>query len=308
MNPPSIGSDRQPADQPPLLVVGAASRDIDPIDPRGWRLGGTVSYASLAAARLGVPVRALIGLDAEAAEAKELRVMRAAGVEIEAVRLRRGPVFENVETDRGRLQICHGHSDQLPVALPSDWQSPSAVILGPVADELGAGWATAFPDSTLIALGWQGLFRHLAAGRPVTSVPLRRRRLVARADIALVSRDDAAGGGAPLLQLMSPGQQLVVSGGARGALHVERSATGIRARRLTAIRARTLDTTGAGDVFLAAWCAGLLALRGLPFDARHEWRALALAVAAASLTVEGKGLAGVPDLAAVCGRLAQAAR
>ncbi|MEX2548533.1 MAG: hypothetical protein WD830_12225, partial [Chloroflexota bacterium] len=77
-------------DTPALVVVGAATRDLDASDPRGWRLGGTVTYSSMAAARLGARVMALIGVDAESATAAEIDVLRAAGVEVELVRLARG--------------------------------------------------------------------------------------------------------------------------------------------------------------------------------------------------------------------------
>ena len=64
--------DGLPADsagRPDLIVVGAASRDVTPDDPRGWRLGGAVSYASLAAARLGLRVGCVMGVDEPAAGA-----------------------------------------------------------------------------------------------------------------------------------------------------------------------------------------------------------------------------------------------
>ena len=57
---------------PEVVVVGAASRDVVDDDPRGWRLGGGVSYSALAVARLGLPTRALIGVDREASSASEL--------------------------------------------------------------------------------------------------------------------------------------------------------------------------------------------------------------------------------------------
>jgi sugar/nucleoside kinase (ribokinase family) len=300
--------DPQPSDpKSAVLVAGAASRDIDPTDRRGWRLGGTVSYGSLVAARLGLRVRALIGVDREAATAHELELLRAAGVEIELVSLRRGPVFENVETDHGRLQFAFGLSDRLPAAaLPAAWRTTPAVVLGPVAGELGADWATALPADSLVALGWQGLFRRLVVGRPVTVLPLRRGRLLARADLAVVSGEDAAGGGANLRDLLHQGQQLVITGGARGALHVERTATGLRSRAVPApVPLKVVDPTGAGDVLLAAWCAGLLALRQRSGDAAAGWRPLALAMAAASLTVEAGSLAELPDLAAARERLAR---
>ena len=49
------------SDLPDIVVVGAASRDRVEDDPRGWRLGGAVSYAALAIARLGLRVGALVG-------------------------------------------------------------------------------------------------------------------------------------------------------------------------------------------------------------------------------------------------------
>ena len=86
------------SDVPAVVVVGAASRDLVQDDPRGWRLGGGVSYAALTLARLGLRVGALIGADRLAAESRELHVLRDAGVEVAVARLDRGPVFINTET------------------------------------------------------------------------------------------------------------------------------------------------------------------------------------------------------------------
>ena len=41
---------------PEIIILGAACRDVAPDDPRGWRLGGGVSYAALATARLGLRI------------------------------------------------------------------------------------------------------------------------------------------------------------------------------------------------------------------------------------------------------------
>src|SRR6476659_9204833 len=61
---------------PEVVVVGAASRDVVDDDPRGWRLGGGVSYSALAVARLGLPTRAVIGVDREASTASELDLLQ----------------------------------------------------------------------------------------------------------------------------------------------------------------------------------------------------------------------------------------
>ena len=87
---------------PEVVHVGSATRDIAPDDPRGWRLGGGVTYASLTTARLGLATGALIGLDDEAATARELDLLGDAGVEIIRVPLAEGPVFHNVHLPTGR--------------------------------------------------------------------------------------------------------------------------------------------------------------------------------------------------------------
>jgi sugar/nucleoside kinase (ribokinase family) len=67
-------------------------------------------------------------------------------------------------------------------------------------------------------------------------------------------------------------------------------------RRYPAIPSdRTIDATGAGDVFLA----GMLAARLQP----SLGDPMTVAAAVASLSIEGLGLAGVPDLAAVRRRM-----
>ena len=288
-----------------LVVVGAATRDIDARSPAGWSLGGGVTFGALAAARLGLRVRALVGVDDEAATAPELELLRAEGVELRLARLRRGPVMENRELPRGRRQLVSQASDRLLLSdLPADWQAPDGALLAPIANELGADWSRAFDDRVLVALAWQGLFRRLAPGRPMVHLPLRRRALIERADVGLVSADDAVAGGERLSRLVSrDGQQLVISHAERGGLHVERRAGGFRLRLLPAVPAQAVvDSTGAGDVFLATWFGGLLAAPELA-DAGAGWRALGLAATAASVSVEAARLDGPPALRAICERL-----
>lgn len=283
---------------PELIVVGAAARDIDAADPRGWRLGGGVSYGALLAGRMGARVGALIGLDPAARSAHELELLRSAGVEIRVVPLERGPIFDNVETSRGRRQICQGLSDLIgPEHLPGDWRGVPAALLAPVAGELDDRWAVDLPASMLVALAWQGLLRGLEAGKPVVHLPAEPRPLLARADLGGVSREDLRAGGARLLDLVPvPGRELALTSGERGALHLQRELDGFRMRRIPAIPARGIgDLVGAGDSFLTAWL--LARLPGGPFGPNPQpmGRALHLAALVATLGIERVGLAGVPD-------------
>ena len=77
-------------------------------------------------------------------------------------------------------------------------------------------------------------------------------------------------------------------------------------RHYPPVRSRNpIDPTGAGDVFLAALAAARIEPRLVAgrVDAGFD---LLLAAAAASLVLEGRGLLGVPDRAAVTERMAAA--
>ncbi len=248
------------------------------------------------AARLGVRVRALIGVDDVAATAAELDVLRAAGVDAQLVRLPKAPIFDNQQTPAGRVQLAHSTSDLIPAgALPPAWRTPNAALLGPVAGELSDDWADVFPRATFVALAAQGLVRALAPGRPVERLRLRQSALVTRADAILISGEDIAPGTPPIRELLRTGQELLVTQGAAGALHLRRDETGLRGRHLPPLpRREAIDTTGAGDIFLGAW----IAARMLIDD--HDWRAMAVAAAMASLSVERQTLEETPTLADLC--------
>ncbi len=284
---------------PTLLVVGAAARDIDSRDPRGWRLGGTIMYSSLAAARLGVQVRALVGADDQAGTAHELDLLREAGAEVEIVRLEHGPIFDNQQTPAGRIQYGHQKSDPIPFsAVPGPWRASPAVLLGPVAGEITADWSS-FDAGAFMALAWQGLLREIVPGQRVHRLPLERHALIDRADLVLISNDDTSAGGAALGTLLRDGHHLVVTHGPLGALSLLRTGGRLIGRTVPAlVPRRTVDETGAGDIFLAALCAGRL-LAGPQTWAAQEWRILALATAAASVSVEAVGLAAVPTRAMI---------
>jgi sugar/nucleoside kinase (ribokinase family) len=296
---------------PTVVVVGSAARDIARDDPRGWRLGGGVSYSALTTARLGLRTGALVGVDAEASAAAELDVLREAGVEIVLVGLAHGPIFENIERPEGRLQICHDRSDPLPVgSVPDAWRSAPGWILAPVAAELPDAWADAPGREAIVAVGWQGLLRRLVPGDPTHLVRPGPNAVVRRADLVGVSRDDVERTIelASLARLLKPGADLAMTQGDRGGIVVEAGPDGAsRLRHYPAVRSHvSVDPTGAGDVFLAALAAARIEPR-LVGGRIAQGFDLLLAAAAASLVLEGPGLEGVPDRDAVRRRMAEGA-
>ncbi len=293
---------------PVVVVVGAASRDLTDEDPRGWRLGGGVSYSALALARLGVRTRALIGVDGPAATSVELGVLERAGVELVLVDLERGPVFVNIETPAGRVQESREVSDPIDVTtMPRGWLQADAWLFAPVAAELPDQWAAIPGDGSLVGLGWQGLLRVLRAGERVAHVDPGPSPLVARADIVGVGMDDFDRTTPldSLADLVGPGGTLLVTDGARGGTVIETSADGrSRTRDGWAATPTTgvVDPTGAGDTFLAGAFAARLVPELLGGRGGGDVH-LRFGAAAASLACEGPGLGAVPDLGAVLARL-----
>ena len=170
--------------RPTVVVVGAAARDIDPTDPRGWRLGGGVMYGGLAIARLGVPTGVLVGADADATNAEELGLLREAGAEVHLVRLDRGPIFINLETPTGRAQTGFSASDPVdPAHLLDAWRTAPGWLIAPVADEIPDAWAAAIPPDALVATAWQGLLRDIVPGELVHHRSPGPSPIVARSDI-----------------------------------------------------------------------------------------------------------------------------
>jgi sugar/nucleoside kinase (ribokinase family) len=294
---------------PDVVVVGAASRDLAADDGRGWRLGGGVSYSALTTARLGLRTAALVGVDAEAADAAELDLLRDAGVDVRLVSLEHGPVFDNIEHPAGRVQHSHDRADPLPVgAVPPGWLGAGGWLLAPVANELADAWADVPPEAAIVAVGWQGLLRELSAGAPVRRLAPRPNPILRRADLVGLSRDDVDPNIplAALYEVLRPGASLAVTRGDQGGIVADGpDGEHLRLRHYPAIRSvAPVDATGAGDVFLAALAAARIQPR-LVAGKLAQGLDLLLAAAAASLVLEGPGLHGVPDRAAIRRRMAE---
>lgn len=290
-----------------VVHVGSASRDIADEDPRGWRLGGGVTYAALATARLGLRTAAVVGVDELAATARELDQLRDAGVDLLLVPLDEGPVFHNLETPSGRRQTALAVGRPVrPMPLPESWRRARAWSFTPVAGELGDDWAEVADPEAVVAVGWQGMLRTLVAGGPVTRLAPAERALLRRADLVGMSHHDVEPDTplAALAAYLHPGARLLVTQGHLGGLLIDVTAAGPAStlRYLPTRTDREVDATGAGDTFLAALLTATIRPSALGLMRRRVGADLRFAAAAGSLAVEGIGLDGVPDLLAVRAR------
>jgi sugar/nucleoside kinase (ribokinase family) len=290
-----------------VVHVGAACRDVAPDDPRGWRLGGGVTYAALTTARLGLTTAAVIGVDATTADSPELGILRSAGVDLLAVPLSEGPVFHNVETPGGRQQTAVEVGVPVPLTpVPDSWREASAWSFTPVAGELDDAWLDPVGPSALVSVAWQGMLRRLSAGQRVERRAPEARGLLRRADLVGVSQDDVDGSTTieSLAGYLHTGARLLVTQGPRGGLLVAVGSDGPTAalRYLPTEADHEVDPTGAGDTFLAALLVATIRPSSIGVLRRRVGADLRFAAAAGSLAVEDIGLAGVPALPAVRAR------
>lgn len=293
-----------------ILHIGSASRDVTPDDPRGWRLGGGVTYAALTTARLGLATAAVIGVDATGSTANELGLLRDSGVDVMLVPLPEAPVFENRETPAGRLQTCHAVGVPLPIPpLPGSWLAARAWSLVSVAGEISESWAAVIPAGAYVAVAWQGMLRDLAAGTRVARHGPSDSALLRRADLVGVSHHDVDERTSlkALTAFLRPGADLLVTEGRHGGLLIHVGSAGPEGilRYLPTATDRETDPTGAGDTFLAALLASVLRPAIVGRSRSRRSPDLRFAAAAGSLVVEGPGLVGVPDRTAVLVRRAR---
>lgn len=290
---------------PDVVVVGSATRDLSDEDPRGWMLGGGVTFGALALARLGLRTGVVLGLDAQAATASELDLIRDAGAEIVEVPLANGPIFTNVETLAGRIQTCGSLSDPVPIdALPDGWERAPAFVFAPIASEIPDEWVDVPSASACVAFAWQGILRNLAPGERVTPKAPGPSPFLERADIMAFSRHDVPSD----LSLRDIGawvgeecDVLLTAGLVGGLLLRMHGGRIVHARAYPSVPSfREIDPTGAGDTMLA----GLVAARLVAGDeGRRLGRDLYTGAAASSLLVEGPGMNSVPTFAQLLARI-----
>jgi 1D-myo-inositol 3-kinase len=293
---------RHAGQTPDFLAVGHVTRDLLP--DGGWRLGGTVTFAALTAARLGLrvaivtsaPPDVLVALDALLPE-----------VAMSVVPSATATTFENIYLPHGRQQFLRGRAAALTLdAIPVVWRNAPIILLGPVAQEIDASIVTALPHSLLAATP-QGWLRQWDAegavsfGLQPNTVNLAfqlQALILSREDFipAMVSEDEwhrgVARAEATIAGLAQTVPLIAVTCGAEGAYLWRR---GVRSNLFDGYPAREVDPTGAGDVFAAAFLCEL---------ARTGDAAAAVDFAnkVAACSVEAPGGEGIPTREMVAAR------
>jgi sugar/nucleoside kinase (ribokinase family) len=251
-------------------------------------LGGSVSYAALTAQRLGWDVGVLTSAGPEFDPARELP-----GVATFVQRAERTTRFRNDYAEDGtRTQVLLARSEDVDLTpLPPDWRDPDALLLGPVAGEIGGRMALAFEAGVVGAIG-QGWLRAVdEEGRISPRDWPEPRGDLEGVHVLFLSRHDLPPERSP--ELLAHVPMMALTKGWRGlTLHTREGATDVPSLPRTEV-----DPTGAGDVFAAAFLVRY-------HEVGDPLQAAVFAACTASCAVEGVGASSLGSRDEVLRRVA----
>ena len=260
------------------LAIGHFSKDLLP--DGNYRLGGTAAYAALTAHALGLRVGIVTSLN----EIDLDRRIFPAGLQVCNISSETTTTFENLETPDGRKQRLFEHAAQIKFEqVPEAWRRTSILHLGPVAQEVPAQLPSGFSTS-LLGLTPQGWMRVWDADGNVS--PREWSEMEAslnQAGAVVLSAEDVQGNEELIEDISLASRVLAVTEGAEGV----RLYWNGDLRRFRAPKVDVIDTTGAGDIFAAAFFIRL-------FSTRDPWEAARFATCLASRSVTRRGLASIP--------------
>ena len=262
----------QPVD---YLALGHISLDRT---PAGLRLGGTAAYASLTARALGLRA----GIVTSAGDDAPLQALD--GVHIVSVPAQHSTSFENFKLDDRRRQILHRQA--APILLdhiPQAWRSAPIIHLAPIARELDAGISASLSTS-LLGITPQGWLRTWdKSGQVGACLWEDSQQALRHAGAVVVSMEDLQRDLEQVESLAHQTRILCITEGPAGAVLYW---NGDR-RRFRAPEVNEVDSTGAGDIFAAAFFARL-------YTTRDPWEAARFATQLAARSVTRFGLDGIP--------------
>jgi sugar/nucleoside kinase (ribokinase family) len=265
----------QPVD---YLIVGHVAVDIAPAAPNGVQLGGTVSYSALTARALGMRV----GIVTSSAADAPLQPLD--GIQIVNIPAEQSTTFENIKTENGRRQTLHHQAAPITFEhIPQAWRNAPIIHLAPIAHELESSFAEKL-SGTFLGITPQGWMRAWDENGQVTASAWENsEQALGQAGAVVMSIEDV---NRDLEQVEAMAHQtriLCLTEAEAGAVLYW---NGDR-RRFRPMKMTEVDSTGAGDIFAAAFFVRLQ-------NTRDPWESTRFATQLAARSVTRTGLNGIP--------------
>jgi 1D-myo-inositol 3-kinase len=276
---------------PRLLAVGHVTWDR----LKGQEvLGGSASYAALAAQRLGWDAAVLTSAGPDFVPARDLP-----GVETFVLPAGATTRFENDYGEDGtRRQVVTARAGEIDVSeLPDSWRRPDVLLLCPVAAEIHGALAPSF-EAEVVGATAQGWLRTIEADGAVSAREWRDPAVsLSGVHVLAYSEQDIDRPEERARAFLEYVPLVLLTRGFRGLNLFERG----RVREVHAWPRPEVDPTGAGDVFTAAF---LLRYQ----ECGNPEEAAAFGSCAASCVVEGVGASTLGDRDEVMRRLQERER
>jgi sugar/nucleoside kinase (ribokinase family) len=277
------------------LAVGHIARDIT---SQGMKLGGTVAYAGRTAKALGLSVGIVTSFndrpednhpednrpEDNRPEDGLLTLDPLTGINVFNIHSKSPTTFENTYSPGSRIQHLHARAHTLDRgAIPDEWRNAMIVHLAPIAAEVDPALMNAFPNSFvgLTAQGWlrswdrAGLVRH----RDWTEI----KNELPQADAVVLSLEDLQNSEDTAAEMADECAILAVTMASRG-VRIYFQGT---VRDIPAPQTNVVESTGAGDIFAAAFFTRY-------YDTQDPWEAGRFANNLASNSVSRNGLSSTP--------------
>jgi sugar/nucleoside kinase (ribokinase family) len=257
------------------LMIGHITRDET---PEGPRLGGTATYSSLMARELGMRVGIVTSWS------NDIPTDSLTNIPIINLPAEHSTTFENLSTPEGRIQTIYKVANTIDLNLiPELWLNSKIVHLGPVAQEVEPTLVRNFSNS-LIGLTPQGWLRTWDEGGQILPTEWPEATYVLRnAGAAVISVEDVEYDEVRIEEMAAACKVLAVT----------EHSDGVRlfwngdVRRFRPPETTEIDSTGAGDIFAAAFFFRL-------YTTRDPWEAARFATGLAAYSVTRSGLDGIP--------------
>jgi sugar/nucleoside kinase (ribokinase family) len=223
-----------------------------------------------------------VGVVTSCAEDAPLKALD--GIQIVNIPSEHSTTFENIRTESGRRQILHDHAARISFQhVPEVWRSAPIVHLAPIAQEVDAEMARRFPGSFLgvTPQGWMRTWDE--KGRVKMKTWENSGQVLGLAGGVVLSVEDVNRDLELVERMAHQTRLLCLTEGEMGAVLYW---NGDR-RRFRPPAVAEVDSTGAGDIFAAAFFVRL-------HRTRDPWEAARFATHLAAYSVTRSGLNGIP--------------
>lgn len=263
------------------LTVGHICHDLTPV---GLVIGGAAAYGTAVAQALGCHTAVVTSSALEddwQADLPDTIIHRKPSPKT--------TVFENVYTPSGRVQTIHAVAENINSNdIPQAWQRASIVHLGPIANEVDPDVLYLFSNS-LIGLAPQGWMRQWDSNGQVTAGPWPSAEKYLRLAAAVFISEEDLLDGQMLEKYRQWSRLLVMTKGPEGCTVFFDD----EAHHIPAWPGTVVDTTGAGDIFAAAFLVRLYQTGGNPSEsARFANKIASLSISAAGLKAKMAAISG----------------